>query len=310
MEPVYISEIQRFCVHDGPGIRTTVFFQDCPLHCRWCQNPETLSPHPLLLFSADLCGGCGACVRACPHDAISMGADGIAHTDPSRCTQCGACCEPCYFLARKLSAHTYTVDQLFQTVMRDEVVFRNSGGGVTVSGGEPLLHPGFCEELLGRCKNAGVTTAVETAGCVPQQAIDRLIPVVDTFLFDLKLFHLHPHKKWTGVDNGLILSNLRRVANLHNNVVIRIPLIPGVNDTEYEFSAMMDFAAGLRQINGVHILPFHQLGAGKYNLIGVKYTLADLSEDNDEGVARCEGIAKAYGFRVDVGGTGFLSDRR
>lgn len=310
MEPVYISEIQRFCVHDGPGIRTTVFFQGCPLHCRWCQNPETISPHPLLLFSTELCAGCGACVEACPHGAISMGEDGLAHTDPATCTRCGTCCEPCYFLARKLSSRPYTVDRLFDAVMRDEVVFRNSGGGITISGGEPLMHPDFCAELLQRCKAAGIATSVETAGYIPQQTIDRFIPVVDTFLFDLKLFHLKPHREWTGVDNGLILSNLRRVTDLHDNVVIRVPLIPGVNDTKEEFTAMMDFAAGLRRINSVHLLPFHQLGAGKYDLLGVKYTLSDLSEDNEEGIARCEAIAKAHGLRVDIGGTGFLSDRR
>lgn len=308
MEKVYVSEIQQFCVHDGPGIRTTVFFQGCPLHCRWCQNPETISMRPVLLYNEELCAGCGSCIEACKRGAISVDSAGRLITDKDLCTKCGDCCEECYFLARKLSSRAYTVDELYEAVMRDEVVYRNSGGGVTISGGEPLLHADFNFELLRRCHEAGISTAVETAGLVPQQVIERFVPVTDTFLFDLKLFHEDLHKKWTGVSNTQILSNLFHVTELHDNVVIRVPLIPGVNDSEKEFGAMMDFAAGLRKINSVHLLPFHQFGSGKYALADMPYELADLSEENDAGIARCRAIAERRGLRVDVGGTGFLSD--
>lgn len=310
MNKAYVSEIQRFCVHDGPGIRTTVFFQGCPLRCRWCQNPETISIRPVLLYNPELCAGCRSCLDACPQGALSAGEDGLLATDPERCTKCGACCDACYFLARKLSSRPMTVDELFENVMRDEVVYKNSGGGLTISGGEPLIYPDFNYELLRRCKEAGVSTAVETAGLVPTEVVERFVPVTSTFLFDLKLFHGDRHREWTGVSNELILKNLQRVTELHDNVVIRVPLIPGVNDTAEEFGAMMDFVSGLRRINGVHILPFHQFGAGKYSLAGMPYTLADLPEENEEGVARCKGIAEQHGFRVNLGGTGFLSDRK
>lgn len=310
MDKVYVSEIQKFCVHDGPGIRTTVFFQGCPLRCRWCQNPETISRQPVLMYNAGLCAGCGSCIEACTRGALSVDEKGRLVTDKERCSKCGACCEQCYFTARKLSSRAYTVDEIYEAVMRDEVVYRNSGGGITISGGEPLLHADFNFELLRRCHDAGISTAVETAGLVPQQVVERFVPVTDTFLFDMKLFHEDRHKEWTGVSNAQILSNLRRVTDLHDNVVIRVPLIPGVNDSEEEFGAMMDFVAGLRKINSVHLLPFHQLGAGKYELADMPYTLADLPEQNDEGIARCRAIAEKHGWRVDVGGTGFLSDRK
>lgn len=310
MKKAYVSEIQRFCVHDGPGIRTTVFFQGCPLRCRWCQNPETISAKPILLYNPELCTGCRSCLEVCPNHALTLGEDGLLVTDASRCDQCGACCDACYFLARKLSSQAMTVDQLFENIMRDEIVYKNSGGGVTISGGEPLVYPDFNWELLSRCVQAGITTAVETAGLVPQEVVERFVPVTDTFLFDMKLFHTERHREWTGVSNDLILQNLRRVTDLHDNVVIRVPLIPGVNDTPEEFGAMMDFVSSLRTVNGVHILPFHQFGAGKYSLAGIPYALADMEEDNEQGIERCKGIAEQHGLRVNLGGTGFLSDRK
>ncbi len=310
MLTAYVSEIQRFCVHDGPGIRTTVFFQGCPLRCKWCQNPETISPKPVVLYNRSLCAGCGSCLERCPYGAVRVGLDGTVTTDAEKCTRCGECCKECWFTARKMSSRLYTVDELFAEVVKDESVFRHSGGGITISGGEPLLHEEFNLQLLRRCREAGFTTAVETASLVPKQTILNFVPLVDTFLCDLKLFTREKHMEWTGMPNEIILDNLRTVTDVHPNVVIRVPLIPGVNDTDEEFGAMMRFAASLRHINSVHLLPFHQLGAGKYELAGMDYCLWEMPEDNEERVQACRVIAERAGFRVSVGGTGFRDDKK
>lgn len=278
-----ISEIQHFCVHDGPGIRTTVFFQGCPLKCKWCHNPEAISTEPVLMYNESLCTGCDACI------------DGI---------------ENCYFLAKKMSSTKMNIDELFKTVMKDEVVYRKSGGGITISGGEPLMQREFSTELLKRFKTACISTAVETAGFVPWETLNGIYEYVDTFLYDLKLSGADKHKEWTGVSNEVIIDNLQRLVKVHNNVVIRIPLIPGVNDSEKEFRGMMRIVSELGEVNGIHILPFHTVGVNKYSMIGEEYTLADITADNEKQVTRCAEIAKEYGIRVSVGGTGFADDKK
>lgn len=309
MNFAYISEIQRFCVHDGPGIRTTVFFQGCPLHCKWCQNPETISSEPIILYNKEQCVGCTACISSCPRNAISVTGNGIVITDKDKCDKCGKCCEECYFLARTLSSKQYSVKQLFDEIQKDKVVFKRSGGGITISGGEPLLQADFNEEFLILCKNEGYTTAVETAGFVHNDTIKRFVPLIDTFLFDMKMFDCKKHKYWTGVPNNSILENLRTVTSMHDNVVIRVPLIPSVNDTDEEFGKMMNFVASLRHVNSVHILPFHQFGSSKYDLAQMDYAMREFSEDNLERVNACRDIAEKLGFRVNVGGTGFKDDK-
>lgn len=309
-EKAYISEIQRFCVHDGAGIRTNVFFQGCPLRCKWCQNPETISMSPLIQYNQELCAGCGSCITRCDKQAISVGGNGCPATDKLICNLCGSCTKECYFLARTMSSKVYTVDEIFELVMKDETVYKNSGGGITVSGGEPLLHKEFNTELLKRCKNAGISTAVETAGFVPFTTFEAVSPYTDTFLFDCKAYTEELHKTWVGRSNRLILENITRLTQIHDNVVIRVPLIPGVNDSDEEFSKIVEFVGALRKINSMHILPFHQYGAGKYTLIGRLYECHDLIEDNDERIDRCKEIAEAKGIRVNVGGTGFADDRQ
>lgn len=310
MKKAYISEIQHFCVHDGPGLRTTVFFQGCPIRCLWCQNPETISCKPILMYNGALCKGCGACLAKCPQNTISYDENSRIKIDTAICDLCGECVNQCYFMALTFSSQEMTVDEVYDEVIKEKVAYQKSGGGVTLSGGEPLLQKAFCQELLYRIKEQNVSTAVETAGFVHESALLEIQDKVDTFLFDLKMSNDIKHEYWTGVSNKVIKQNIKMLTDIHDNVVIRIPLIPGVNDTSEEFGDMMQFVSGLRHINSVHILPFHNAGAGKYEMIGTAYTLWDLEENNEERVEACKKIAEGYGVRVNVGGTGFLDDKK
>jgi pyruvate formate lyase activating enzyme len=304
----YVSNIQRFCVHDGPGIRTTVFLLGCPLRCRWCQNPETLARQPVLLFNAGKCAGCGACVEACPAQAVRRGQDGGLSFDRDRCQACGRCVPSCCYKARELAGRLYSVPALLQEILKDRVAFRNSGGGVTLSGGEPLLEPEFAARLLEACGRAGVHTAVETCGAVAWEHFERVLPHVDLFLYDLKSIDPEKHRRWTGADNRAVLDNARALAERGKRLIVRVPLIPGVNDGDLEFQAIARFAAGLQGVAELHLLPFHQVGSSKYALAGLDYGMQDVPEDDGRRVARCRQIAEGLGLRVSVGGTGFKSE--
>ncbi|OOB76876.1 MAG: hypothetical protein BEN19_03590 [Epulopiscium sp. Nuni2H_MBin003] len=301
----YVTDIQRFCVHDGPGIRTTVFYQGCPLKCKWCQNPETISLKPVILYNKELCVSCKACVSTCPNNALSCTQEGDIITDKTFCNACGKCEEECYFLARKLSSHIKTVDEVFDEVIKDEVVYKNSGGGLTISGGEPLRNFEFNYELLRRVREKNISTAVETCGLVPTSTITKMSKVVDLFLFDFKMYTQVRHKEWTGHSNTQILQNLRTLVKIHNNIVIRIPLIPNVNDTTEEFTNMMRFLKDMDGIDQIHILPFHQFGSEKYNLLDLEYELIDLIEENQKNVNKCVNIAQEINLYVNVGGTSY-----
>lgn len=302
---VFVSNIQRVCVHDGPGIRTVVFLLGCPLRCRWCQNPETLEREPRLMVNARKCAGCGACAEACARQAARRSTDGAVRFDRSRCAACGRCVPACWYKAREMSGRPYSARRLLEEIAKDRVVFRNSGGGVTLSGGEPLLHPAFVAELFRGCRQQGIHTAVETCGAVPWGHFEQVLPVTDLFLYDLKLIDPAKHERWTGAGNLAILGNARALAAGGRRLVVRVPLIPGVNDDEAEFRAIARFAAGLPGVGELHILPFHQVGSSKYDLVGREYELEDLPEDNEARVARCRQLAEELGLRVSVGGAGF-----
>lgn len=307
-EKVYISNIQRFSVHDGPGIRTVVFFLGCPLRCRWCQNPETIKPSPELMMNTELCGGCTACIETCPKKAISMDASGKIVTDLKNCEQCWKCIGECYFQARQLTGKPYTVGDVLKVIKKDLIVYKNTGGGVTLSGGEPTLHTGFCCELFERCKKDGIHTAIETCGYTDWKNLETLVKVTDLFLFDVKLIDGEKHKKWTGVDNERILHNLKELVKTDTEIIIRIPLIPGINDDEEEFGSILQFVKGLRKIQAVHIMPFHQIGTSKYDMIGAEYYLRELKEENSENIEKCRMTAVDIGFKVSIGGAGFKED--
>ncbi|MCL2865754.1 MAG: glycyl-radical enzyme activating protein [Lachnospiraceae bacterium] len=308
---LYVSEIQRFCVHDGPGIRDTVFLQGCLLDCKWCQNPETLSPKPVLLFDQGKCTGCGACLEPgiCTKKAISYVKDKGVHTDKKLCVGCGDCCDVCYFLARKMSSKKMSTKELVLSILKNEVVYQNSGGGVTVSGGEPLWQSTQVAKFLKECKSKKIHTAMETAGFALWSDLDKVIDVVDVFLYDMKFFTDSMHVEWTGVSNIQILKNLRRLSEVHNNIVIRIPLIPKLNDTDEEFGKMIKWVKDLKVANTIHILPFHHFGVHKYHLLEKKYWMENYPEENKERISACVEIATSLGFQVSVGGAGVMEDR-
>lgn len=300
MASAMVSNIQKCCVYDGPGLRTVLFVMGCPLRCKWCQNPENLLPKPIVLFDKEKCLACGRCLAHCPAACNIITQDGL-EIDRDKCTGCGACVDHCYIEAKSLCGGEMSVEEAFEKVMRDKVFYRDSGGGVTISGGEPTMHADFCVELFQKLRAEGVHTAMETCGFCTEKIILKVAEHTDLFLFDLKAYHSDVHEKWTGKPNQQILLNLMKLANLGKNIIVRIPFIPGVNDGD-EFYAMMKFLSGLNGIKRVHILPFHQVGASKYVLSDTPYEMEEMEECSAEYAQKHAQIARDAGFDVNIGG--------
>lgn len=296
----YVANIQKFCVHDGPGIRTVAFLMGCPLRCKWCQNPENLNAHPVVMFDAGKCVGCADCVKACVHGCNSLAEEGI-RIQRQLCISCGACAEACLTEARSLCGEEKTVEELYHEIMKDEVFFRNSGGGVTLSGGEPALHPKFVSELFNKFKLAGIHTAIETSGSVPNENMRRIAGETELFLYDYKIDTRELHIRWTKRDNDVIKENLEYLVRNNKRIIIRIPLIPGVNDGE-EFEKIIRYLSRFPMLRQIHLLPFHQVGSSKYALTGTSYEMEHVDECLSENAAACALIARERGFDVNIGG--------
>lgn len=287
VERALIFNIQKFSLHDGPGIRTTVFLKGCPLRCRWCANPESQSARMQLLYDRAKCLRCGRCAAGCPGGAISMAADGI-HIDEKKCISCGSCAAGCPGDALSVEGKPMAVDEVLRVCMQDAMFYEESGGGVTLSGGEPLCHPEFALALLTALKQRGIHTAVETTGCVAADVFDRVTAQADLLLFDVKHPDSERHMWGTGVGNGQILDNLRRAIAAGKAVLPRIPVIPGFNDspdTAKRFAALLTDAGAKR----AQLLPFHQFGEKKYALLGRDYDMSNvkpLHEEDLEGFRR------------------------
>ncbi len=265
---VYISEIKRFSVHDGQGIRTTVFFKGCPLRCLWCHNPEGLSPKKQLAYYAHKCQSCGRCTHTCPAHFIKNGVHGY---DRNACVHCGKCVDSCYFGALQFYGREYSPQELVEVLVEDGAFYESTGGGITLSGGECLLYPDFCQELLRLCKEEGLRTAVDTCGRVPRSHIEKVLPYTDCFLYDLKAFDGQLHKRLTGCSNEQILENLRYLVGEGKEVEIRIPYIPEYNDKEME--KLSEFWKSLPKKVPVRVLPYHDLAGSKYTALGLENTL-------------------------------------
>lgn len=305
---VHVSNIQRFSVHDGPGIRTIVFFLGCPLQCQWCQNPENLRPQPQLTYNWGDCIGCGRCLDVCPQDAIYMDKKGRIQTDRNRCEACGRCVEVCFPGARSICGKAYTVADCFREILKDKVFYNNTGGGVTLSGGEPTMYPDFASRLLELCQEERIYTAIETCGHASWKSLEKIARFTDLFLYDIKAIDPKKHRQWTGVDNRLILSNARRLAKMKKEMIIRVPLIPGVNDDEEEFKRIAEFVKSLETVKTMHVLPFHHIGKSKYETLDMDYAVSELKEPEAEKIEKCQRIGEQYGLRVDIGGSGFISE--
>lgn len=280
-----IWSIQRFNVHDGDGIRTMVFFKGCPLRCQWCANPEGQLRKNQLKFNKSLCRGCGICVQAC--FACSMQVDGISAVERSVCDDCGQCASLCPQRARELAGRDVTIDEVICEARKDEVFYHASGGGITLSGGEALDQRAFAFALLQQAKAEYIDTAVETCGAVPWDTFVQIMPVTDMFIYDIKLMDPKKHKQFTGQDNRRILYNARRLCESGASVLFRTPVIPGVNDDCGSIRAIGVF---LHDIHAARweLLPFHQLGASKYEILGLPYALAGLSPIDEAVMAKLE----------------------
>ena len=280
-----IFNIQRFSLHDGPGIRTTVFLKGCSLHCFWCHNPEGIALQPEIQFFPERCLTCGACVDACDHDANSLQSGALVF-DRERCVTCGDCIDTCYAEARLFVGQELTAAEVFQTIQQDAAYYASSGGGVTLSGGEPALQPEFSAELLALCQAAGYHTTLETAGNVPWASLAKLLPLTNLVMMDLKQMDAAKHKAATRVSNERLLANARRmVAETTLPILFRIPVIPGVNDAPADVAATAAFVREMIDLRAarpdpariaMELMPFHRLAADKYRSLAVDYRAKDL----------------------------------
>lgn len=288
-----IFNIQKYSIHDGPGIRTTVFLKGCPLSCSWCHNPESQAFGPENMYYSKRCIGCGKCLEVCKHGALY---------NRDKCTSCGSCAEVCYAKAREIVGKLTTVPEVMYQIDKDSIFYDESGGGVTFSGGEPLSQPEFLLELLRQCKKKEYHTAVDTSGYGSVETIKAISGFTDLFLYDLKLMDDDKHMKYIGVSNKLILENLKIISQLGNRIFIRIPLIPGINDDESNIKATAEVIQNTSGIEQVNILPYHNIAADKYNRLGKQSSLMTIPVPDREYVESIVGKFLAYGVKVKIGG--------
>lgn len=264
---VVLFDVKRFALHDGPGIRTTLFVKGCPLACRWCHNPESQRPTPELLFHPDRCIGCNACAYVCSEHVITL-QEAPAVTDHKRCTACAACVSVCPTRARSIVGRIWTLDETLDEIEKDILFYDQSGGGVTLSGGEPLTQPEFAAAFLEECHLRGLHTAVDTCGVAPAAVITCIADNTDLFLFDIKGLDDEMHQRTTGLSNNLVLENARLLDELGKQIWIRVPLIPGINDDEHSLADLGRFVTSMRSVDAIQILPYNPSGEEKRHRLG------------------------------------------
>lgn len=299
MERAPVADIRRLTIHDGPGTRDTVFVKGCPLHCLWCHNPESISLRPQLLFRSRLCVNCGTCAELCPQKVHIFGEGG--HTlARENCINCGKCAENCLPGALTLCGKNLSPEEVVRSVLRDKAFFLNSGGGVTLSGGEPLLYPGFTAEVFRKLKEEGIFTALDTCGAVPFAAFEKVLPWTDRILFDLKGMDPERHARNTGRTNEGILENLNRLGRLGIPVEIRMPIVPGRNDDPAEFARAGEFLKTVAAVVSIRLLPYHR-AEGKYVICGMEDPLPETEAPPAEELGALAAILKRHaGVEVSV----------
>lgn len=275
-----IFDIQRGALQDGPGVRTTVFLKGCPLDCRWCHNPESIAPEPVLAYDRARCTLCSACVEACPNGAPRVEAAGI-RIDRARCTQCGRCIAQCPEEALAVVGRVATVAEVLASVRADRDYYAASGGGVTLSGGEPMAQADFAEAILRAARAEGIHTGLDTSGLAPTERLARIAPWVDLFLYDVKAVDPARHRACTGVDSRPILDNLRMLHDQGARLRLRCPLAPGLNDGPADLSLLAELIRSLPRVEGVEIMPFHPLGRGKAARVGRRDPLGTLAAPDE-----------------------------
>jgi pyruvate formate lyase activating enzyme len=292
-----VFDIRKYSIHDGPGIRTAVFFKGCPLGCHWCHNPEGRNYHQELILHPARCILCDDCLKVCPNEAISRKNDAI-HINRTRCKISGECTVVCSAEALQMVGREMNVQQVMKEIESDRVFYEQSGGGVTFTGGEPLGQPRFLAELLSTCQSNGLHTSLDTSGFCPWHVLDEVRTHVDLFLYDLKLMDETRHRNWTGVSNKSILANLRSLSEAGHKIIIRIPLIPGINDDEENLLQTATFLATLRDVPEVELLPYHNIAEAKYAGLGMSYDLDKIHPVSNDQMHAYVDLLTSFGLQV------------
>lgn len=296
-----IFDIHQYAIYDGPGIRTVVFLKGCPLSCAWCHNPESQDPEPQISYFQERCVKCGKCVDSCPNEALTLTSEGIER-DPRKCTLCGNCTKVCPNQVMELVGKEYSVDEVIKIVAADKIFYDNSGGGVTISGGEPTMQYSFLISLLQKLKEKGIHSAIETCGFFNEKHLDELMELVDLFLFDIK--HVDPaiHEKYTGIKNDKIKENFKNIVNKTNSKKIscRIPIIPGFNKDLEVIKGIADFLNEVSYTNDVHLMPYNKLAKTKYEKMGMGHLYKDMGELSEKELEEISENFVNQGFKVVI----------
>ncbi len=295
-----VFDIQRFSVHDGPGIRTLVFLKGCPLRCPWCSNPESQRLEREIMFIASNCIGCNKCLAVCPTGAIDL--DLPSRVRREKCNLCGKCIEVCYAAALIMAGQEKTVEMILDELKKDNIYYRRSGGGITFSGGEPFIQQDFFEQLLAGCKANGWHTTIETTGFTTKKVLKRVLPLVDLVLMDIKHMNDQKHKKYVGRSNKTVLRNARLVAASGVQMIVRVPVIPQFNNDLINIRATANFAHSLGAVKELHLLPYHRLGQKKYGYLGRKYPFEGITPPTRSDMNRLKTVVESCGLRCSVGG--------
>ena len=296
-----IFDIKKYSIHDGPGIRTTIFFKGCPLSCWWCHNPESQSSQREVILHENRCIRCGACIAACPQHAIAW-LDGEPITDRAVCQRCGTCINECYAEVRQIVGREMTVDLVMAEIEPDLAFYDESQGGVTFSGGEPLLQRDFLLALLQACKANELHTAIDTSGFASWETFDQIRPFTDLFLYDLKLIDDDRHREFTGVTNQPILRNLQDLSALGHSIVIRIPIVPGLNDDDESIRQLAEFIAALPRRHPIDLLPYHHIAVDKYLRLGRPYRLFEIRRPDTDRLNEIALRLQQFDLPITIGG--------
>ncbi|MCB2295630.1 glycyl-radical enzyme activating protein [Clostridium algoriphilum] len=295
-----VFDIQKFSVHDGPGVRTIVFLKGCPLSCKWCCNPESQIEMPQVMFMEQNCTGCKRCSEVCKNFAINFNLPN--RVDQSKCVHCGKCVEVCFSEALNMAGNVKSVKEILTELSKDDIIYRRSGGGITLSGGEALAQPDFTKELLKGCKAKGFHTAIETSGFTSRTVLERVLPWLDLIMLDIKHMDSNKHKEYVGQNNETILENAKIIAQSGKPLIIRIPIITGFNDDENNIRATAKFVVSLKKVKEIHLLPYHRLGQNKYDYLGYKYKMPELKPPLEEDMTYLKKVVEAEGLVCKIGG--------
>lgn len=300
MQKAIITNIQKYSIHDGPGIRTTVFFKGCPLNCLWCHNPETHNSNSEIMFFKERCTLCGLCLEICPQKAIDF-VDGYPVINKNKCNLCGKCSDFCPSNARELVGKEISVKDLMREILKDEAFYDESNGGVTFSGGEPLIYADYLSNVLQVCKARGIHTTIDTSGYASWEQFEKIADNVDLFLFDIKHMNNEKHLKYTGVENIIILQNLKKLSERGSNIYIRMPIIAGINDDDENIDLSVDFISKLNIIH-VNLLPYHNIGMDKYKRLNMEYKLTGFEKPSDEVINKIAVKFENAGIKIKIRG--------